>query len=57
MRVVAVANGLHLRHVVLADALIPRFVEDDAGIVAIVDRGVAHDLDTLLPLAAAGVLL
>ena len=55
--IVLVAHGLHLGHVRLADALVAALVEEDAGVVAVVDDGVAHDLDALLPAAAVDVAL
>ena len=50
--VVLVADGLQLEHVLAADALIASLVEDDAGVVAVVDDGIAHQLHALLPTGA-----
>src|SRR6185503_7559232 len=55
--IVAVAYGLHLGHVLLADALVAGLVHDDAGVVAVVDDGVAHQLQALGPGAALRVAL
>nr|GEU28280.1 hypothetical protein [Tanacetum cinerariifolium] len=49
VRIEAVAQGLDLLHVRCADAAVAAFVKDDAGTVAVVDDGVAHDLEALLP--------
>ena len=55
--VVLVAQGLHLDHVFAADALVSAFIEDDAGVVAIVDDGIAHQLHALLPSRAFHIFL
>ena len=57
MRVVPVAQGLHLQHVLTADGLIATLVEKDARIVAVIDDGVAHQLHALLPLTSFAVFL
>ncbi|EEF24029.1 conserved hypothetical protein, partial [Ricinus communis] len=55
VRIECVAQRLHRAHVVRAHALVAAFVEHDAGIVAVVDDGVAHDLEALLPAAVLHV--
>ena len=47
VRVELVAYGLHLQHVLAADALVATLVEQDAGIVAVVDNGIAHQFGAL----------
>ena len=47
--VVLVAYLLHLHHVFARDTLVAALVEHDAGIVAVVDDGVAHQFRALCP--------
>ena len=47
--VVSVADGLELEHVLTADTLVATLVEEDTGVVAVVDDGVAHELGALGP--------
>ena len=55
--VVLVAYLLHLHHVFARDALVAALVEDDAGVVAVVDDGVAHQLGALCPTRTLHVFL
>ena len=55
MGIVLIADRLHLRHMRFADILVPAFVEEDRGIVAIIDDRVAHHLLALVPAAAGDV--
>ena len=57
MRVVRVANLLHLQHVLTADALVATLIEQDAGIVAVVDDGITHQLRALRPARPLHILL
>ena len=57
MRVVLVTYGFHLQHVFAANALVTTLVEEDAGVVAVVDDGIAHEGCALLPACALDVLL
>ena len=57
MRVVLVTYGFHLQHVFATDALVATLVEEDAGVVAVVDDGIAHQGSALLPAGALDVLL
>ena len=57
MGVETVAQGLHLLHVRFADALVATFVEEDAGVVSVIDDGIGHHADALFPLASRSVLL
>ena len=57
VRVPLLAEIHHLLHVGGGDAVIAGFPHEDAGAVAVVDDGVAHDFHALLPLAAFNVLL
>ena len=49
VRVELVTQGRHPALVFFAHALVAGFVKDDAGIVAVVNDGVAHGLDALFP--------
>ena len=55
VRIVLIAHFLHLSHVIFADALVAALIEKNAGVVAVVDDGVAHQLDPLIPLPAFGI--
>ena len=55
--IVLVAQRLHLEHVLTADALVATLVEQDAGIVTVVDDGIAHQVLALLPPRSFNVLL
>jgi hypothetical protein len=55
MRIVLVAQRLHLAHMRFADAAVARFVKQDAGAVAVVDDGVAHQGHTLVPALAGHI--
>ena len=57
MRVVLVTDGFHLQHVLATDALVTTLVEEDAGVVAVVDDGIAHEGCALLPACALNILL
>ena len=57
MGVVEVADGLHLGHVDVGDILIATLVEDDGGVVAVVDDGIAHELHAVLPAASLDIFL
>ena len=57
MRVVLVANLLQLQHVFARDAFVAALIEQDTGIVAVVDDGVAHQLGTLVPARTGHILL
>ena len=47
--VVSIANLLHLNHVFATDTLVTALVEQDRGIVAVIDDGIAHQGCSLLP--------
>ena len=47
--VVDITDLLHLQHVLTADALVTTFVEEDTGVVAIIDDGIAHHFGALSP--------
>ena len=55
--IVLVANGLEFEHVIAGNGLVAALVEEDAGIVAIVDDGIAHEFYTLLPATTLDVFL
>ena len=57
VRVVSVAQGFHFNHVFARNGLVAAFVEEDAGIVAVVDDGIAHQLRALFPLTSLAVFL
>ena len=57
MRVVRIADGLHLQHVLTRDALVAALVKEYRGIVAVIDDGVAHHRLSLFPPWAVHVLL
>ena len=57
MRIKFVADGFHLQHVLAADALVATLVEQNAGIVTVVDDGIAHQVLALLPPRSFNVLL
>ena len=55
--VILVANLLHLLHVLFRDAEVATLVENDGGVVTVIDNGIAHELGTLLPARSFHVLL
>ena len=55
--VILVADGLHLEHVLAADALVATLVEEYRGVVAVVDDGITHQLRALLPAGTLDILL
>ena len=57
MRVVLVANGFHLQHVLAAYALVAALIEENRRIVAVVDDGIAHQGRALLPAGTLHILL
>ena len=57
VRIILITQGFHLQHVLTTDGLVAAFIENDARIVTIVNNGIAHQLDTLFPLAALAVFL
>ena len=57
MRIVLVAQLLHLHLVFLADALVTTFVEEDGRVVAVVYDGVPHQFHPLFPVPSPHVLL
>ena len=57
MWVVLITDGLHLQHVLTTDALVAAFVEENGGIVAVVDDGISHQFRALIPAGTLYVLL
>ena len=57
VRVVLVTDSDEFFHVVAADALVAAFVEEDGGIVAVIDDGIAHQFRALCPVATYHILL
>ena len=55
--VVLVADGLHLQHVLAADALVAAFVEEDRGIIPVIDDRISHQLRALCPTRPLHILL
>ena len=56
IRVIRIADSLHLKHVLSADALIAALVEEYRGIVTVVDDGIAHECLALLPTRSRHIL-
>ena len=56
IRVIRIADSLHLKHVLSADALIAALVEENRGIVTVVDNGIAHECLALLPTRSRHIL-
>ena len=50
--IILVTNGFHLNHVRPADRFVSTFIEQDTGIVAIINDSVTHQLHPLFPLAS-----
>ena len=57
MRVVLVADDLHLGHVLFRNLVVATLVEDDGWVVAVIDDGIAHHLLTLFPATVVDILL
>jgi len=55
--VVGITDLLHLQHVLTTDALVTTFVEEDTGIVAVINDGIAHQFGTLSPAGTFHVFL
>ncbi|MPN07977.1 hypothetical protein SDC9_155253 [bioreactor metagenome] len=49
--IILIANGDHLRHMLLADRFVAALVENDAGVVPVVNDCIPHQLHPLLPSA------
>ena len=57
LRVILVANLLHLEHVVLRDAVVAALVEDNAWVIPIIYNSIAHELRALLPTGTVHIFL
>src|ERR1035437_8006472 len=57
MWIVLVAHRLHLGNVSFRDPVIPALIKNDAGIVAVIDDGIAHQFNPQFPMTAVGVPL
>ena len=56
IRVIFIADGFHLQHVLTAYALVAALIEEDRGVVAVVDDGIAHQFCTLIPARTSDIL-
>ena len=57
MRVVGIANGDKVSHVLVADIVVAALIEEYGRVVAVVYRGIAHQFAALLPAATRHILL
>ena len=47
MRIILITNGFHLQHMLTADTLIAALIEQDTGVIAVIDNGIPHQGSTL----------
>ena len=55
--VIFIADGFHLQHVLTADALVAALIEENRGIVAVVDDCISHQFCTLIPTRTGDIFL